>query len=216
MFENTRMRRLLFKIPNVRVVDPVLARRKSDAHGSHHNTVPDFNVSEIWIADQMRELMKRKPLSKIRITEICRAAEIERSTFYYHFKDKYDLIAWIFCHSAENTDVTDLQAAANHIQQMKNDILFYKRAYEDTSQNALWQYMLEYFVDAYTSQAKKILHTDTLDPQLSFRIRLYCYGAVSMSKEWILQDTVTSAETVIKMMFASMAQTLQEVYFSGQ
>ena len=37
-----------------------------------------------------------------------------------------------------------------------------------------------------------------------------------MSKEWILQDTVTSAETVIKMMFASMAQTLQEVYFSGQ
>ena len=87
--------RYLFKIPNVRVVDPVLARRKSDAHGSHHNTVPDFNVSEIWIADQMRELMKRKPLSKIRITEICRAAEIERSTFYYHFKDKYDLIAWI-------------------------------------------------------------------------------------------------------------------------
>ena len=95
MFENTRMRRLLFKIPNVRVVDPVLARRKSDAHGNHHNTVPDFNVSEIWIADQMRELMKRKPLSKIRITEICRVAEIERSTFYYHFKDKYDLIAWI-------------------------------------------------------------------------------------------------------------------------
>lgn len=61
-----------------------------------------------------------------------------------------------------------------------------------------------------------ILHTDTPDPQLSFSIRLYCYGAVSMSKEWILQDTVTSAETVIKMMFASMAQTLQEVYFSGQ
>ena len=76
--------------------------------------------------------------------------------------------------------------------------------------------MLEYFVDAYTSQAKKILHTDALDPQLSFSIRLYCYGAVSMSKEWILQDTVTSAETVIKMMFASMPQTLQEVFFSGQ
>ena len=172
--------------------------------------------TKIWIADKMRELMRRKPLDKIRITEICQAAEIERSTFYYHFKDKYDLIAWIFYHSAENMDVTDLQAAANHIRHMKNDMLFYKRAYENTSQNALWEYMLEYFVDAYTREAKAILKTDTLDTQLSFSIRLYCYGAVGMSKEWILQDNVTSAETVIRMMFASMPQTLREIYFSGQ
>ncbi|HOC34893.1 MAG TPA: TetR family transcriptional regulator, partial [Ruminococcus flavefaciens] len=37
--------------------------------------------------------MKTKPLDKIRVTEICRVAEIERPTFYYHFKDKYDLVA---------------------------------------------------------------------------------------------------------------------------
>ena len=57
-------------------------------------------------------------------------------------------------------EVTDAAAAADHMRQMKNDILFYKRAYEDTSQNALWQYMLEYFVDAYTAAAKRILRTD--------------------------------------------------------
>ena len=49
--------------------------------------------TKIWIADKMKELMKTKPLDKIRVTEICRAAEIERPTFYYHFKDKYDLLA---------------------------------------------------------------------------------------------------------------------------
>ena len=47
--------------------------------------------------------MKKKPLDKIRITEICQAAEIERSTFYYHFEDKYELVAWIFFQSAEAT-----------------------------------------------------------------------------------------------------------------
>ena len=49
--------------------------------------------TKIWIADKMKELMKTKPFDKIRVTEICRSAEIERPTFYYHFKDKYDLLA---------------------------------------------------------------------------------------------------------------------------
>ena len=42
--------------------------------------------TKLWIADKMKSLMKKKSIDKIRITEICQAAEIERSTFYYHFK----------------------------------------------------------------------------------------------------------------------------------
>ncbi len=173
------------------------------------------DITKLWIADKMRDLMKKKPLAKIRVTEICEAAGIERSTFYYHFKDKYDLVAWIFYYSAANMDVTDVAAAAAHISQMKNDILFYRRAYEDNSQNALWQYMLEYFVDAYTKAAKARLGTDTLSTQLTYSLRLYCYGAVGMSREWILTDTVTSAETVIRMMFASMPEILRNIYFNN-
>lgn len=47
--------------------------------------------TKIWIADTMKKLLSSKSLDKIRVTEICRAAEIERPTFYYHFQDKYDL-----------------------------------------------------------------------------------------------------------------------------
>ena len=169
--------------------------------------------TKLWIAEKMRELMKKKPIEKIRITEICREAAIERSTFYYHFKDKYDLVAWIFYYSNMQTDVIDVKGAAESIRQMKNDILFYKRAYEDTSQNALWNYMLEYFVEEYSRIAREKLGVDTLDTQLAFSLRLYCYGAVGMSREWILLDNVTSAETVIRMMFASMPESLQRIYF---
>ena len=42
-------------------------------------------ITKLWIAGQMRELMKHKPIGKIRVTEICKAADIERPTFYYHF-----------------------------------------------------------------------------------------------------------------------------------
>jgi len=96
---------------------------------------------------------------------------------------------------------------------MKNNMLFYKRAYEDTSQNALWQYMLEYFAEKYTQLAKKMSGADALDAQLLFSIRLYCYGCVGMTKEWVLQDNVTSAETIVEMMFASMPDTLKQIYF---
>lgn len=168
--------------------------------------------TKLWIADKMKELMKKKPIDKIRIIEICQAAEIERSTFYYHFKDKYELVAWIFFQSADKTNIIDIHDAANAMRQMKNDMLFYKRAYEDTSQNALWQYMLEYFATKYMELAKEMIGANTLDAQLLFSIRLYCYGAVGMTKEWVLHDNLTSAETIVQMMFASMPDSLQRIY----
>ena len=170
-------------------------------------------VMRLWIADKMRELMKHKPLKKIRVTEICAAAEIERPTFYYHFRDKYDLVAWMFCHKAYETDVISVESSAKAMGQMKNDMIFYKRAYEDLSQNALWKYMVEYFVKRYTDLAKEKLGTDVLDPQLAYSIRFYCMGAVGMTQEWVLNDNITSPETVVTMMFRSMPDSMRTVFF---
>ncbi len=170
-------------------------------------------ITKLWIADKMRELMKHKSIDKIRVTEICEAADIERPTFYYHFKDKYDLIAWMFYHSAYETDVVSVESAAKSMNKMKSDIIFYKRAYEDSSQNALWRYMVEYFFARYSELAKEKLGVDTLDTQTAFSIRLYCMGAVGMTREWVLGDNITSAETVVKMMFNSMPESLQRIYF---
>ena len=73
--------------------------------------------------------------------------------------------------------------------------------------------MLEYFVKRYEVIAKEKLHTDVLDTQLKYSIRLYCYGTVGMTKEWLLNDNTTSAEIVVKMMFASMPENMKEVFF---
>ena len=96
---------------------------------------------------------------------------------------------------------------------MKRDILFYRRAYEDTSQNALWQYMLEYLVSAYTKLAESMVENGTLNSQVRFGIRLYCYGAVGMTREWVLQDNITPAEVLARMMFESMPEGLKAIYF---
>lgn len=173
-------------------------------------------ITKLWIAGKMRELMLRKPIDKIRVTEICKAAEIERPTFYYHFKDKYDLVAWMFYSDAYGTDVVSVESAAAGMNKMKQEILFYKRAYEDASQNALWRYMLEYFTARYTELAKEKLGADILDPQLAYSIRFYCMGAVGMTQEWVLHDNITSAETVVRMMFASMPAVMSQIFFKPE
>ena len=170
-------------------------------------------ITKLWIADTMREIMKRKPIDKIRVTEICKAADIERPTFYYHFKDKYDLVAWMFCKDAYGTDITSVASAAAGMNKMKQDILFYRRAYENVSQKALWRYMMEYFVRRYTELVKEKLGADILDTQLAYSIRFYCMGAVGMTQEWVLDDNITSAETVVRMMFASMPENMQRILF---
>ena len=48
------------------------------------------------IAEVFKNLSQKKSIEKISIREIAIAAEINRSTFYYHFKDKADLVEWIF------------------------------------------------------------------------------------------------------------------------
>ncbi len=171
------------------------------------------DLTKLWIADKMRDIMKHKPIDKIRVTEICKVAEIERPTFYYHFRDKYDLVAWMFYNEAYATDIVSVESSAAAMNKMKSEILFYKRAYEDSSQNALWRYMLEYFVKRYSDLAKTKLGTDRLDTQLAYSIRFYCMGAVGMTREWVLNDNLTSAETVVKMMFASMPEALKDIFF---
>ena len=50
-----------------------------------------------WMfAEAILELIKTKDLSNIRVTELCKYCNTDRQTFYYHFKDKYDLVAWIY------------------------------------------------------------------------------------------------------------------------
>lgn len=38
------------------------------------------------------KLLREKPLAKITVTEICELAEINRTTFYKHYQDTYDLL----------------------------------------------------------------------------------------------------------------------------
>ncbi len=121
-------------------------------------------------------------------------------------------MAWIFFQDADSTDIPSVETAAAGMNRMRQEMLFYRTAYEDSSQNALWQYMLEYFAERYTRLAKEKLGADTLDTQLVYSIRFYCMGSVGMTWERVLYDNITPAEVIVRMMFASMPESLRQLY----
>ena len=51
--------------------------------------------TKMAIQDSLFELMGKKPIEKITITELCKNADINRTTFYAHYSDQYDLLSKI-------------------------------------------------------------------------------------------------------------------------
>ena len=62
---------------------------------------------------------------------------------------------------------------------------------------------------------KRAVDVQMLDEELRFSIRHYCYGSVGTTREWLLNDNITPAETAVKMMFASMPENMRRIFFDS-
>lgn len=54
------------------------------------------SITKEALATALKKLLEQQPLSKISVKHITDYCNISRNTFYYHFKDKYELINWMF------------------------------------------------------------------------------------------------------------------------
>lgn len=59
------------------------------------------NLTKRALEASLKKLLLEKPLDKITISDIADECGMNRMTFYYHFQDIYDLIAWSFAEDAE-------------------------------------------------------------------------------------------------------------------
>ena len=56
----------------------------------------DSTITKRALATALRELMETMPFEKINVARIAAQCGMSRKSFYYHFRDKYDLVNWIF------------------------------------------------------------------------------------------------------------------------
>lgn len=52
------------------------------------------DITKRALEDSLKKLLLQKPLNKITINDITDDCGVNRMTFYYHFKDIYDLVEW--------------------------------------------------------------------------------------------------------------------------
>ena len=113
------------------------------------------DMTKRLIADGFKALMLRYPFEKISIMMITNEAGIRRPSFYNHFQDKYDLLAWIV-----ETDVIapageplrrgdGVVALRTIFAGLVEDAAFYRKAFTVTGQNG--------FEDSFTDAVQRLL-----------------------------------------------------------
>jgi probable dihydroxyacetone kinase regulator len=121
----------------------------------------DSSITKQALANSMKKLMEEKPLSKINIEDIVKQCNLSRKSFYYHFKDKYNLVNWIFY----TEFVSNLQNNPDMGWNLFEDICiffyenktFYRNALEVRGQNSFYDYFGEILSSIIELHFKSIL-----------------------------------------------------------
>ena len=56
----------------------------------------DSNITKLALSGALKELLEEQPFEKISVSDICDRCHMNRKSFYYHFRDKFDLANWTF------------------------------------------------------------------------------------------------------------------------
>lgn len=131
------------------------------------------------IADCVKELVRHKEIRKITIQDIMDKTNMSRQTFYYNFKDIYDVLAWIGMHDLacypESEHPYDINLWFHSIMTTINqDSLFYRRIINEISWPMILDCMRQPMVDTL-NQILKDHDAPFLDSEAQFFVNLFCY-----------------------------------------
>lgn len=151
----------------------------------------DSLITKKAIAEAIKDLMKKKDLQKISVSDIVENCGVNRQTFYYHFRDKYDLVDWIYYNEVVSA-VTDKRAFADWsdvmlaiLSIMRREKYFYTNALNVTGQNAFQEYFFSLTknliveIISAVEDGKKIREEDK-----NFIAEFYTYGLVGIVVQW--------------------------------
>ena len=162
----------------------------------------NLNATKHTLALTLRELLKEVPFSKIRVTDICEKCNLNRKSFYYHFKDKYDLVHWIydteFFESASQNVYENsyyfLQELCTYLYENRS---FYSKVFEGGGQNSFSDYFKEHL---YPVMKKRLMETVSEGVVQEFHVRFFTEGMAGAIQNWILEKECISPEQFLTML----------------
>jgi len=168
------------------------------------------------LAESLKTLAQFKPVDKITIRELTQNCGLTSPTFYNHFRDKYDLMAWIYNQrveaSMENFGRGD--SFEDVIRKWMEIVLEDENFYVNLLKHAVGQNSFRYTTNDHAINLLadwiKARHgLDDLPPEICFCLRFYMRALSEFVNDWILDRWGCSARDMAKFFVAAMPAPLK-------
>jgi AcrR family transcriptional regulator len=160
--------------------------------------------TKILLKKSLVELMEENSISKISVKMLCEAADINRSTFYAHYRNQYDLLKQL-----EQEMITELKKhitkdafsrqTAQTVQSM-SQIMGYISKNANIfkillSENGNYTFHKEIMILAQEKMISDILNSPGIDARTSEYLQCFAVtGALSIIQKWLQDGMVESTE----------------------
>lgn len=152
----------------------------------------------------LKELLQQKPLNKITVSEIAENCEVNRMTFYYHFKDIYDLVEWCCVEDAakalkgKKSFLTWQEGFLNTFHVILENKLFVKNVYRSISKEQITAYIGPLVHDLVLGVVKELSAGMTVsEADQKFIAGFYEYAFLGIVRDWIEHDMKEDPEEIV-------------------
>ena len=150
----------------------------------------DSNITKKALAQALKELMQEEPFGKISVSEICQMCDMNRKSFYYHFRDKYDLVNWIFSSEFESMvrskEYGDIWGVFDDLcVYLYENRDFYCRALKIKGQNSFSEFFREQCLPFFTKKLGEVLASEETT---EFQVNFYADAFICAIERWITKN----------------------------
>lgn len=161
------------------------------------------------IYSTLMDLMKEKTFEEIRVSDICNRSLINRSTFYAHYEDKYELLV-DFINNLKEEFVAKLSKNRNNLDtrdyyiELIKVFLDYVEDKKDIyslimlkNRNSI---MMDILLSVVNDDVIKRVKSDEINTKIPGNIiaKFYLGGVINLGVEWLKDDNKYTKEDIIK------------------
>ena len=153
----------------------------------------------------LKNLLLKKPLDKITINDIAEDCGINRMTFYYHFKDIYDLVEWVCIEDAtkalegKKTYETWQQGFLQIFEAVRDNKPFVMNVYRSVSREQIETYLYKLVYKLLRDVVEE--ETEAVgvsDDDKEFIANFYNFAFVGLMLDWIRNDMKDDERTIVE------------------
>ena len=152
----------------------------------------------------LKELMAEKPLDKITVTDLTEHCGVNRMTFYYHFKDIYDLVEWACVEEAtralagKKTYDTWQQGFLQIFEAVRANKPFIMNVYRCVHREQVERYLSPLVDNLLLDIIEKASDGVSMrDDDKQFIARVYSYIFIGLMLDWIKEDMREQPEEIV-------------------